>query len=286
MREQSQNLEQTRSSNGSDSQPLGLFKDAYDEQTMSEFQTVKDRIAMPNLTNSLPVLSLYDAKQMLASSETNPQIAQRGSEQARTAARVKPESAGERSPESASDGKPESASEGTAEFGAEVKPPVVPLTRKEGYSPLAGQGIETRVDAKPAPSPSVEPTTHSKRGPRNTEKPGSPEYYAREIQVGDSKEKIENAYKLGDSDDVVIDVNGKQVKARVDVNESGVDGVYYVHIYTEDGKIAYRGLYNSKTGEVTHQKDRKGNDVPYMSDAFDEKYGDGFTQGNTERRKK
>lgn len=117
--------------------------------------------------------------------------------------------------------------------------------------------------------------------------PGTPEYYQRILKSGYTPDKMEAAAKLGNGAEGTISVIGKEVPVKVQMTETETDGVYLVNIYAydENGKpyVAYRGVYNENTGKVSHQLDKDGNEVPYMTEEFYKNYEYEVTQKDAER---
>lgn len=117
--------------------------------------------------------------------------------------------------------------------------------------------------------------------------PGTPEYYQRYLERGNTPDKMEAAVKLGNGAEGTMSVLGKEVPVKVQMTETETEGVYLVNIYAYDetGKpyVAYRGVYDEATGKMSHQTDKDGNEVPYMSDEFYQNYEYEVTQKDAER---
>ncbi len=117
--------------------------------------------------------------------------------------------------------------------------------------------------------------------------PGSEAFYKRMLERGNTPEKMEAAAKLGDGATATLNLLGNEVPVKVQMTETETDGVYLVNVYAYDdsGKpyVAYRAVYNENTGKVSHQTDKDGNEVPYMTEEFYKQHEYEVTQKDAER---
>jgi hypothetical protein len=256
----------------------GFFMDSYDQAGLDRYESIKNQIAGPNLTNVLPSVTLVDSKDWFVF--TTPGGKQLATEVNRAEQQVEP------GPQPKKAQLPEKPAPYEQHRGTEPRGPQNPAPRWEQSSPRPEGKPQSEQDGPP-PEAAQERDNVPKRPPRNIHKPGTPEYYQQEVKIGTPEEKLAAAVELGDGTPVKIRVDEREINGRVEIEKGANEGEYNVYIYEIDanGKphLAYRGIYDEETGKITRQKDDDGKDVPFMSDEFFKQYGYYFPVRDCER---